>query len=115
MKRSSSAASSSSTVPPAALMFHGLLKGHREGDTEGRYKVPIPTAEGIIMPMSYVHERYFGRPSCAKCGELMMAPYPRLKHLYQVVECSWCMTVPQLDVKGAGLRPNLRMHFALRY
>ena len=26
------------------------------------------------MPMSYVHERYFGRPSCAKCGELMMAP-----------------------------------------
>ena len=74
MKRSSSAASSSSTVPPAALMFHGLLKGHREGDTEGRYKVPIPTAEEIIMPMSYVHERYFGRPSCAKCGELMMAP-----------------------------------------
>ena len=28
----------------------------------------------IAVPMSYVHERYFGRPSCAKCGELMMAP-----------------------------------------
>ena len=31
------------------------------------------------------------------------------------VQCNWCMTVPQLDVKRAGLRPNLRMHFALRY
>ena len=28
----------------------------------------------VAMPMSYVHERYFGRPSCPKCGELMMAP-----------------------------------------
>jgi hypothetical protein len=28
----------------------------------------------VAVPMSYVHERYFGRPSCAKCGELMMAP-----------------------------------------
>jgi hypothetical protein len=28
----------------------------------------------VSVPMSYVHERYFGRPSCAKCGELMMAP-----------------------------------------
>jgi hypothetical protein len=29
---------------------------------------------GIAVPMSYVHERYCGRPSCAQCGELMMAP-----------------------------------------
>jgi RNase P subunit RPR2 len=28
----------------------------------------------VAVPMSYVHERYFGRPSCAKCGELIMAP-----------------------------------------
>jgi hypothetical protein len=26
------------------------------------------------VPMSYFHERYFGRPSCPKCGELLMAP-----------------------------------------
>ena len=31
----------------------------------------------VAVPMSHVHERYFGRPSCPKCGELMMAPeYP---------------------------------------
>ncbi len=41
---------------------------------------PIPAAEGIIMtrhvavPTRYVHERYFGRPSCPKCGNLMIAP-----------------------------------------
>jgi hypothetical protein len=28
-------------------------------------------------PMCFFHERYFGRPSCPKCGELMIAPeYP---------------------------------------
>jgi hypothetical protein len=26
------------------------------------------------VPMSYVHERYLGRPSCPKCGQLLMAP-----------------------------------------
>ena len=26
------------------------------------------------VPMSYAHERYLGRPSCPKCGEMMMAP-----------------------------------------
>ena len=25
-------------------------------------------------PLRYVHERYLGRPSCPKCGELIMAP-----------------------------------------
>lgn len=25
-------------------------------------------------PMRFFHERYSGRPSCPKCGELMMAP-----------------------------------------
>lgn len=28
----------------------------------------------IPMRMRYLHERYFGRPSCPRCGELMMAP-----------------------------------------
>ena len=28
----------------------------------------------VAVPMSYIHEQYFGRPSCAKCGELVMAP-----------------------------------------
>jgi len=42
--------------------------------------IPLLAGEGLAMtlqvavPMSYVHERYFGRPSCAKCGELLMAP-----------------------------------------
>jgi C4-type Zn-finger protein len=26
------------------------------------------------VPMRYLHERYFGRPSCPKCGKMMMAP-----------------------------------------
>jgi hypothetical protein len=28
----------------------------------------------VAVPTSYIHERYFGRPSCPKCGELLMAP-----------------------------------------
>jgi hypothetical protein len=28
----------------------------------------------IAVPMSHVHERYFWRPSCPKCGKSMMAP-----------------------------------------
>jgi hypothetical protein len=28
----------------------------------------------VAVPMRYVHERYLGRPSCPKCGEMMMAP-----------------------------------------
>jgi len=27
-----------------------------------------------VAPMSFAHERYLGRPSCPKCGELIMAP-----------------------------------------
>ena len=26
------------------------------------------------MPMDYAHERYFGRPSCPRCGKLVIAP-----------------------------------------
>ena len=28
----------------------------------------------VTAPTSYIHERYLGRPSCPKCGELLMAP-----------------------------------------
>ena len=27
----------------------------------------------VAVSMRYLHERYFGRPACPKCGELMMA------------------------------------------
>jgi hypothetical protein len=37
------------------------------------------------VPMDFVHERYLGRPSCPKCGELIMAP-----------ECS-------VYIKGGGI------------
>ena len=26
-----------------------------------------------VAPVRYIHERYFGRHACPKCGELMMA------------------------------------------
>jgi uncharacterized protein with PIN domain len=36
----------------------------------------------VAAPMRFFHERYFGRPSCPKCGELMIAPeYP------EFIEC----------------------------
>ena len=28
----------------------------------------------VTVPTSFIHERYFGRPSCPKCGELLIAP-----------------------------------------
>jgi hypothetical protein len=28
----------------------------------------------VAKHMCFAHERYFGRPSCPKCGNLMMAP-----------------------------------------
>jgi hypothetical protein len=28
----------------------------------------------IGVPMRYLHERYLGRPSCPRCGQLLMAP-----------------------------------------
>jgi hypothetical protein len=39
------------------------------------------------VPMRYLHERYFGRPCCPKCGELMMAPeYPEFSECRGGVE-----------------------------
>jgi hypothetical protein len=31
-------------------------------------------SQQVPMRMRFLHERYLGRPSCPKCGELMMAP-----------------------------------------
>jgi hypothetical protein len=28
----------------------------------------------FIVPMRYLHEGYFGRPSCPRCGQFVMAP-----------------------------------------
>jgi hypothetical protein len=46
----------------------------------------------------FLHERYFGRPSCPKCGELMIAPeYPEfteclsgdeIRHFWACDRCS---------------------------
>jgi uncharacterized protein with PIN domain len=37
--------------------------------------------------MRYLHERYFGRPSCPKCGEPMTVPeYPEFSECISGVE-----------------------------
>jgi predicted RNA-binding Zn-ribbon protein involved in translation (DUF1610 family) len=45
-------------------------------------------------PLRYVHERYLGRPSCPKCGELIMAPESSrymadrgIRHTWSCDEC----------------------------
>ena len=43
----------------------------------------------LAVPMSHVHERYFGRPSCPKCGELLMAPESSEYLYYDEVRHSW--------------------------
>ena len=41
----------------------------------------------VVVPTRYCHERYCGRPSCPKCGELMMAPeYPEFSERPSGVE-----------------------------
>ena len=59
------------------------------------------------MPMSY--ERYFGRPSCAKCGELMVAPesseYLSGDEVHHIWICDGCdypfETLIRFNVAGA--------------
>jgi hypothetical protein len=41
----------------------------------------------VTVPMRYLHEQYFGRPCCPKCGELIMAPeYPEFSECLTGVE-----------------------------
>ena len=51
---------------------------HRETDTLGplgpKREKGFAMTPHTAVPMSYAHERYLGRPSCPKCGELIMAP-----------------------------------------
>jgi hypothetical protein len=48
----------------------------------------------VGVPMRFFHESYFGRPSCPKCGELMMAPEfseclngVQIRHFWQCDGC----------------------------
>jgi hypothetical protein len=42
-------------------------------------------APQATMRMRFLHERYCGRPSCPKCGELMIAP--------EFSECFGCVEI----------------------
>jgi hypothetical protein len=62
----------------------------------------------VTVPTSYIHERYLGRPSCPKCGELLMAPeYSEcldgndVRHVWMCVETLIRFNVPLR--KGARL------------
>ena len=63
----------------------------------------------IAVPMSYVHERYFGRPSCPKCGELLMAPesseclnHDEVCHSWICDECNYRFkTLVRFNAAGA--------------
>jgi len=51
------------------------------------------TSRGAV-PLSFVHERYLGRPSCPKCGDLLMAPesseYTRVGGIRHMWSCDRC-------------------------
>jgi primosomal protein N' len=60
------------------------------------------------VPMRYVHERYFGRPSCPKCGDLMIAPESseylsghNIRHIWLCDECDYqCETLIRFNAAG---------------
>lgn len=62
------------------------------------------------VPMSYFHECYLGRPSCPKCGELLMAPESSeyrtghdIRHTWLCETCDWPFeTLICLDATGLG-------------
>ena len=50
----------------------------------------------VAMPMNYAHERYSGRPSCPKCGILIVAPEASeyesngdIRHAWSCHECDY--------------------------
>jgi hypothetical protein len=62
----------------------------------------------VTVPMRYAHERYLGRPSCPKCGELLMAPEASeylsgydIRHRWQCDSCDFQFeTLIDLDIAG---------------
>ena len=50
----------------------------------------------LTMPMKYAHERTLGRPSCPKCGVLMVVPESseyvsedQIRHAWSCDDCSY--------------------------
>jgi hypothetical protein len=50
----------------------------------------------VAMPMNHAHERYSGRPSCPKCGILVIAPEVSeyessgdIRHTWSCRECDY--------------------------
>jgi hypothetical protein len=50
----------------------------------------------VAVPMSYEHDRYLGRPSCPRCGKLLMAPessrYVKgggIRHMWSCTGCAY--------------------------
>jgi ribosomal protein S27AE len=55
------------------VVHHNIATGgnyERSNLTSGRLVV----AFSVATPIQFVRERYFGRPSCPKCGNLILAP-----------------------------------------
>jgi C4-type Zn-finger protein len=63
----------------------------------------------VAVPMSYIHERYFGRPCCPTCGELLMAPEyseclggNKISHFWVCDGCDYRFdTLIRFDAAGA--------------
>ena len=50
----------------------------------------------LAVPMKYAHERNLGRPSCPRCGVLMIVPEAsqyvsehRVRHAWSCVDCRY--------------------------
>jgi hypothetical protein len=50
----------------------------------------------LKMPMNYAHDEYLGRPSCPKCGTLVVAPETsayvsdnQIRHGWSCVDCDY--------------------------
>ena len=73
----------------------------------------------VTVPTSFIHERYLGRPSCPKCGELLMAPeYSQcldrndVRHVWLCDKCHYGFeTLIRFSVasKKEQVRPSLRL------
>jgi hypothetical protein len=82
--------------------FTLVSRGHRnsaapphhledEGEMEG-FAVTL----SLKMPMSYAHDEYLGRPSCPRCGVLILTPETsayagdnQIRHGWSCVDCDY--------------------------